>query len=112
MVGTPRGGRAGPGSQELSHRSSLGHRAPPWGKGWAKARLGQWPIGGPGSVGTMAGQDRAVGNWRPALLGQQLVAPGAEMASWAVGRWREALGGPSRAYCCPQVPRHISVKLE
>lgn len=28
-------------------------------KGWARAGLGHWPVGGPGSVGAMAGQGRA-----------------------------------------------------
>lgn len=28
-------------------------------KGWARAGLGRWPVGGPGSAGAMAGQGRA-----------------------------------------------------
>lgn len=51
--------RAGPGIQGPSHpparnraarghqdSHSLGHRAPPWGKGQAEARLGHWPMSG------------------------------------------------------------------
>ena len=68
------------------------HGAPRWGRGRAEARLGRGPVGGPGSARPMAGQGRAVGSWRPALLpaaaslGQGLMVLGAEMGSWAVGR--------------------------
>lgn len=44
---------------------------PPWGQGWTKGGLGHGhePLGIPGgSVGPMAGQGRAMENWRPALL--------------------------------------------
>ena len=50
-------------------------------------------MAGPGSVGPMAGQGRAVGSWRLALLwhhwGRDWQAQGADMGSCAVGRWGE-----------------------
>lgn len=71
------------------------------GKGWARAGLGLWPVGGPGSAGAMAGQGRtgpggqlktSLGGESP---GQGLMAPAAEMGSWALGRVR---GGPGGAW--------------
>lgn len=41
---------------------SPGHRVPPWGQVHAEAGPGHGPMGGPGSRGPMAGQDRAVGS--------------------------------------------------
>ena len=71
------------------------------GQGWAKPRQGCGLLGGPGSAGPMAGQDRAVGSWGPALLwhcwGRGWWPWGAETGSWAVGRVREPWGTTSEA---------------
>jgi len=70
------GVRAGPGSQGPSHRPSqeegsqggtrtapaIGHLP------GDRDRQGHGPLGRPGSMGPMAGQGRAVGSWRAALL--------------------------------------------
>jgi len=71
------------------HRGSPGYQAPPWGRRQAEARPGCGPLGGPGSAGPMAGQGRA-GLWAlgpgpaVALLGQGLMAPGADTGSWVL----------------------------
>lgn len=47
---------------------SSGHQAPPQGQGRAEAEPEHGPVGGLGSLGSMAGQDRALGSYRLVLL--------------------------------------------
>ncbi|KAK4824340.1 hypothetical protein QYF61_013675 [Mycteria americana] len=107
--------RAGPGSQSLSQHPSQeqgssgpGHWAPPWGQGRAEARLGCQPVGGPSSAQPVAmqGCGEVVTGPAVALLGQGLAARGADMESWAVGRWREPQG-PGQGQPGPGVPSEI-----
>lgn len=62
----------------------------PWRWRWAEDRPGRGPVGGPSSAVPMAGQGRAVGSWRPALLwhwwdrGWQ--PQGTDVGSWTMGR--------------------------
>lgn len=83
-------------------RPSRRHRAPPWGwgQGRGQARLQHAPLGGSGSAGPMAGQSRAVGSWKWALLWHHWYRGwqprGAEMGPRAVGRVGEDPGGKQR----------------
>lgn len=90
---------------------SPGHRAPPWGQGWAEARLGRRPAG----LGRAGDQHRcgAAGNWDWRLWG-------GKMGSWALGRWGEVsgrLGRDSQCRWCPQgrhsyvAPYHLQVTI-
>lgn len=120
------GSMTGPGSLGPSHpsaRSSWGHQnspspghwAPHWGwgwNGWCWART--WTCGWAQLSGAMAGQGKAVGCWRPALL-RGLMAPGADMESWAVSRWGEPQGARQRPVraggWCPQGPDNMKLLL-
>jgi len=61
---------------------SPGHTALPWGQGWAEAGSGH----GPGLVGC----GKVESGPAAVSLGQELMALGAEIESWAVGRARRA----------------------
>lgn len=101
---------AGPGSQvcptapaRIGPAEDMGCHSPsqwasPWGWGWAEAGPGHGPEGGPSSADLVqyAGPDCGELEISPAVasLKQGLMAPGAKMMSWAVGRvWK----GSSRA---------------
>jgi len=99
------------GGQGQAQRSdtALDGRAGPCGQ--AKAGPEHQPVSWHISVDPMAGQGRAVGSWRPALLqchwgGDCLPWEGSEVGSWAMGR----VGGPpgelgrdTQGCWCPQV---------
>lgn len=74
------------------HQSSLSPRdwAPPWGRREAKAKPRGGPAARPGWAGPIR-QGRAVGSWRPALMGP-CWGPRTDMAAWAM--WETQ--GPDR----------------
>ena len=83
---------AGPGSQGLSHPSARAGSREHWGSPSSGYLPGDRPrpgrdVGlwvGPAQWGQWLG--RAVGSWRPALLGKGLMTPGADVGPWAMGR--------------------------
>jgi len=106
---------AGPGSQGPSHPLSQPGAIPAPGIGHLPGD-GQASLGcEPGSALPMAGHGRTMERWRPAppaLLRQGLLAPGADMGSWVLGRLgkspgRGCAGTVSNVCKCSQGPYSV-----